>query len=104
MKLKFYGYENFLHSYIESNNLCQTDRNYKSNLTSTILENPSSSLNYKFTSLRQIHKKRRNNFRFFIDIFHKDKITSRNYKSNLLYFTSYNPSTNISSYINLNRN
>ena len=103
MKLKFYGYENFLHSYIESNNLCQTDRNYKSNLTSTILENPSSSLNYKFTSLRQIHKKRRNNFRFFIDIFHKDKITSRNYKSNLLYFTSYNPSTNISSYINLNR-
>ena len=43
MKLKFYGYENFLHSYIESNNLCQTDRNYKSNLTSTILENPSSS-------------------------------------------------------------
>jgi hypothetical protein len=103
MKPKYFEDENFINSYIESNNICKTERNNKSNLTSTILENPSFPLDYKFTSLRKIHKNRRNNFRFFIDSFNKDKISSRNYKSNLINFPSYNPSTNISSYIHLNK-
>ncbi len=103
MKPKYYEDENFVNSYIENNNICQTERNYKSNLTSTILDNPLFPLDYKFTSLRKIHKNRRNNFRFFLDIFNKDKISSRNYKSNIINFSSYNPSTNISSYIHLNK-
>ena len=90
------------HAHIDSYNSISTEPNFKlsfrsqSDLTSPPLE-------HKFTSLRIIHHKKKINIDNKSDKPKKKNHSSRNNNSKLMTFSTYNPSTNMSSNFNINK-
>ena len=92
--------EILINSYTDKNKSCKTERvlNEKRFYSHELL--PSE---YKFTTIRELNKKRKHDLRIVFENLYNNENTSRNYKFSFLNLSTYNPSTNITSYIQLNK-
>ena len=92
--------EILINSYTDKNKSCKTERvlNEKRFYSHEYL--PSE---YKFTTIRELNKKRKHDLRIVFENLYNNENTSRNYKYSFLNLSTYNPSTNITSYIQLNK-
>ena len=92
----------YRHMHVDSYNTIQTVPNPRHRSKIRSQSDLMSPLEYKFTSLRAIHHKKKINSKNNLEYYNKET-PSRNYYSSYLNFSNHNPSTNISSYININK-
>ena len=94
----------YRHFHVDSYNTIKTVPNFNHNRSKIRSQSDliSSPLEHKFTSLRAIHHKKKIKSSNNLDYFNKET-PSKNYCSSFLTFSTYIPSTNISSYFNINK-